>query len=160
MGFVVRECNILLTLHWWIWHLSVIPRLMPFDVHHIFVVWWYKSKTRKIGIHLIQGAPWSWSYVKLDLQLHIQSVPIITKLVSSNSTHIEVSSIQHYMIKFVSDLQQVVGFLCVLRILPPINLTAKCNNYINATNQHWNRNISIMYTPKKKSEAVKWFLPT
>ena len=31
---------------------------------------------------------------------------------------------QHYMIKFVSDLQQVGGFLLVFRFPPPIKLTA------------------------------------
>ena len=40
----------------------------------------------------------------LDLQLPVQSVPITTKVVSSNSVHDEVHSIQHYMIKFVSEL--------------------------------------------------------
>jgi len=34
-----------------------------------------------------------------------------------------VYSIQHYVIKFVSDLQQVGGFLWVLRFSPPIKLT-------------------------------------
>jgi len=33
-------------------------------------------------------------------------------------------SIQHYVIKFISDLRQVGGFLWVLRIHPPIKLTA------------------------------------
>ena len=37
----------------------------------------------------------------------IQSVLIITKVVSSNPVHGEVYSIQHYVIKFVSDLRQV-----------------------------------------------------
>jgi hypothetical protein len=32
----------------------------------------------------------------------------------------DVYSIQHYVIKFVSDLRQVVGFLRVLQFLPPI----------------------------------------
>jgi len=32
--------------------------------------------------------------------------------------------VQHYVIKFVSDLRQVGGFLQVLRFLPPIKLTA------------------------------------
>ena len=32
--------------------------------------------------------------------------------------------IQHYVIKFVSDLRQVVGFLRVLQFPPPIKLTA------------------------------------
>ena len=40
----------------------------------------------------------------LDLELPVQSVPITTKVVSLNATHGEVYSIQHYVIKFVSDL--------------------------------------------------------
>jgi hypothetical protein len=40
----------------------------------------------------------------LDLQLPVQSVPITTKVVSLNPVHGEVYSIQHYVIKFVSDL--------------------------------------------------------
>ena len=36
----------------------------------------------------------------------------------------EVFPIQHYVIKFVSDLQQVDGLLRVLRFLPPIKLAA------------------------------------
>jgi len=36
----------------------------------------------------------------------------------------EVYSMQHYVIKFVSDLQQVGGFLRVLWFPPPIKLTA------------------------------------
>jgi hypothetical protein len=60
-----------------------------------------------------------WS---LNLQLPVQSVPITNKVVSSaysNSDHGEVHSIQHNVIKFVSDLRQVVGFL---RVLQPTNL--------------------------------------
>jgi hypothetical protein len=34
-------------------------------------------------------------------------MPITTKVVSSNPVHCEVHSIQHYVIKFVSDLRQV-----------------------------------------------------
>ena len=40
----------------------------------------------------------------------MQSVPITTKVVSSNPIHGEVYSIQHYVIKFLSDLRQVGGF--------------------------------------------------
>ena len=40
----------------------------------------------------------------------MQSVPITTKVVSSNPVQGEVYSIQIYVIKFVSDLQQVGGF--------------------------------------------------
>jgi hypothetical protein len=61
---------------------------------------------------------------KLDLQLPVQSVSITTKDVSSNPVLGEVYSIQHYVIKFDSDLLQVGGFLRILRIPPPIKLTA------------------------------------
>jgi hypothetical protein len=50
----------------------------------------------------------------------MQSVPITTKVVSFNPADDEVYSIQHYVIKFVSDLGQVNGFLRVLRFPPPI----------------------------------------
>jgi hypothetical protein len=40
----------------------------------------------------------------VDLQLPVQSVLITTNVLSLNSTHGEVYSIQHYVIKFVSDL--------------------------------------------------------
>ena len=60
---------------------------------------------------------------ELDLQLPVQSVPITTN-VSSKPVHGEVYSIQHYVIKFASDLRQVGGFLRVLRFPPPIKLTA------------------------------------
>jgi hypothetical protein len=39
----------------------------------------------------------------------MESVHISTKAMSSNPTHGEVYSIQHYVIKFVSDLRQVGG---------------------------------------------------
>jgi len=58
----------------------------------------------------------------LDLQLPMQSVPITTKVVSSNPVHGKVYSI-HYAIKFVSDMQQISGFLLVLWFPPPIKLT-------------------------------------
>jgi len=43
----------------------------------------------------------------LDLQIHMQSVPIATNAVSSNHVHCEVYSIQQYVIKFVRDWRQV-----------------------------------------------------
>ena len=53
----------------------------------------------------------------LDLQLPVQSVPIATKVVSSNPVNGVVYLIQHYVITFVS------GFLRILRF-PPIKLTS------------------------------------
>ena len=54
----------------------------------------------------------------------MQSVPITTKVMSSNLVDKEVYSMQHYVIQFVSDLRQIGGFLRVLRCPPPIKLTA------------------------------------
>ena len=48
------------------------------------------------------------------------SVSITTKVVSLNPADGQVYSIQDYVIKFVSDLRQVSGFLGVLRFPPPI----------------------------------------
>ena len=45
-------------------------------------------------------------------------------VVSSNAVYGELYSIQHYVIKFVSDLRHVGGFLRVHLFPPPINLTA------------------------------------
>jgi hypothetical protein len=61
---------------------------------------------------------------RLNLQLFMQSVPITTNVLSSNPVHGEMYSIHHYVIKFVSVLRQVGGFLQVLRFPPPIKLTA------------------------------------
>jgi hypothetical protein len=44
---------------------------------------------------------------KLDLQLSVQLVPITTKVVNSHPAHDEVYLMQHYVIKFVSDLWRV-----------------------------------------------------
>jgi len=61
---------------------------------------------------------------QLDLQLPVESVPITTKVVSSNHAHGEMFSIQLYVIKSVSDLQQVYGFLQILMFPLPIKLNA------------------------------------
>ena len=54
----------------------------------------------------------------------MQSVPITTQIMRSNPTHGEVDLILRYVLKFVSDLRQVSGFLRLLRFPPPIKLTA------------------------------------
>ena len=51
----------------------------------------------------------------LEIQLPMQSVPITTKFVSSNTASAQVYSIQHYVIKFYIDLRQVGGFLRIHR---------------------------------------------
>jgi hypothetical protein len=44
------------------------------------------------------------------LQLPVQSMPITTKVVSSNPVHDDVYWMLHYVMKFVSDLRQVAVF--------------------------------------------------
>jgi len=61
-----------------------------------------------------------WTFYQ---HLVVQSVPVTTKVVSSNIAHGEDYSIQH-VIKFVSDLRKVVGFLRILRFLLSIKLNA------------------------------------
>jgi hypothetical protein len=56
-------------------------------------------------------------------------VSITPKVVSSNHTHGEVYSIQHYVIKFINDLRQVSGFHRVFRFRRPITLI-KSNIYV------------------------------
>jgi hypothetical protein len=63
---------------------------------------------------------------QLNLQLPVQSVPITTEVVSLNPAHGKVYSIQHYVIKFDSDLRQVGGFLWVLRFTS--NDKTDCHN--------------------------------
>jgi hypothetical protein len=53
----------------------------------------------------------------------LQSASITTNVVSSNPAHGEMYSIQHYVLKFVSDLRKVSGFLQVLQFRPPRKLT-------------------------------------
>ena len=48
-----------------------------------------------------------------------------TDVVSLNPAHGEVYTIQHYVINFVSELQQVSGFHHVLWFPPPIKMTAE-----------------------------------
>jgi hypothetical protein len=56
----------------------------------------------------------------------------------------EVYSIQHYVIKFISELQKVSGFLRVLRLPPPIELTTRYNwNIVESGVKHHNPNPTI-----------------
>ena len=88
----------------------------------------YKKKQKYCTNHLINlilnHIAGSWSYGSWTYKLPVQSVPITTKVVSSNPVHGEVYWIQHYVIKFVSDLRQVCGFLRVLWFPPSIKLIA------------------------------------
>jgi hypothetical protein len=64
----------------------------------------------------------------------------IIKVVRSNPVHGEEYLIQHYVMKFVSDLRQVGGFLRIILFPPPIKLTATIYliNFIEG-NVHFDR---------------------
>ena len=68
---------------------------------------------------------------------------------SLNPAHGKVYSIQHYLIKFDSDLWQVGGFLPVLRFPPPIKLTARFNrNIVESGVKHHNTH-ALKHVQKK-----------
>ena len=60
-----------------------------------------------------------------DRMVPVQSVSITTKAVSSNPAYCEVYAMPNNLIKLVSDLRQVGGFLRILRFPPPIKLSAR-----------------------------------
>ena len=64
---------------------------------------------------LIEETSWLWSYGKLVLPE--QSVPITNTFVNLNPAHDEVYSIQHYVMKFASDLRQVGGFSLPIKLI-------------------------------------------
>jgi hypothetical protein len=93
-----------------------LPMLSPLLSSHLYQkVTFFLSYHRKYHM--------TWTCFKRSY-LPVQSVPITTKVMSSNPAPCEVYSIQLYMIKFVSDLRQVNGFLRIVRFPPPIKLTA------------------------------------
>jgi hypothetical protein len=84
----------------------------------------------------------------------VQSVPITTKVVSSSPAGGEVYSIQLYVIKFVSDLWQVGGFLRVLRFPPPRNNWNTVESDVKHHNPIWNKVIGGVMVSVLASSAV------
>ena len=85
----------------------------------------------------------------MDLQLPVQSVPITTKCVSSNSDEAEVYSIQLCVIQFVSDLWQVGDFFWVLRFPPPIDhINLKHKKKLNSNG--WQCHDAFFFRPTYK----------
>jgi hypothetical protein len=84
---------------------------------------WWKLRISTINFYLSNYKLHLCSK-QVDLQLPMQLVLITTKIMSSNPVHGEVYSIQQYVIKFVSDLQQISVFHRVLQFPPLIKLTA------------------------------------
>jgi hypothetical protein len=102
-----------------------------------FCKWWVciifnnlEKKRKKINSYymywtiifiLLWGSSWSWSF---GSWIYNYLCNQCNKVVSFNPAQGEMHSIQHYVIKFVSDLRQVSGFVGVFRFTPPTKLTA------------------------------------
>ena len=67
--------------------------------------------------HHERGPLWSWSY-----GMGVGFTSAYSHWCCGFASHSGLG-VQHYVIKFVSDLRQVIGFLRVLRFPPPIKLT-------------------------------------
>ena len=84
---------------------------------------------------------------------------ITTKAVSSNPADGEVYSIQHYVMKFVSDSRHIGGFLRVFRFPSPIKLTPRYNwNTVESGDKNDNSNPSSRgpFTVGKCKSESKW----
>jgi hypothetical protein len=86
------------------------------------------------------GSSWSWSYGSWMHSYLCNQCLSPLKVVSSNLVHGEMYSIQHYVIKFVSDLRQVGGFLRILGFpLRPLryswNIVKSGVKYLKPNNQ-------------------------
>jgi len=94
----------------------------------------------------------------------VQSVSITTEIVCSNPTHGEIYSIQHYVIKFVSDLRQVSHF----SLGTPVSSTNKTDRHditeillkvaLNTINHETNNCLKQYHLPDNDIMALKVYL--
>ena len=96
------------------------------NIHVVLIFYLTSTLHNNIGIdqNIINAIYWGWIPFSISMSAAMQSVPIKTEVVSSNPPHGEVFLMQYYVIKFVSYLWQVSGFLQVLYFPPPIKLTS------------------------------------
>jgi hypothetical protein len=90
----------------------------------------------------------------------MQSVIITTSVVCSNHTYGKVYSIQRYVIKFVSDLRQVDGFLRhdITEIMLKVALNTKILILVLLTNYHDSKRLSS-YSLLLLIHAIKQLIP-
>jgi len=95
----------------------------------------------------------------VDLQLPVQSVPITNNVVSSNTAHDEVYPIQISTMTFVSNLQQVIDILRVLR-LPPLLIRYIWNIVESGIKHHTPNDIIKVLTHRPRIKILNfniWF---
>ena len=109
-----------------VWYLKIIEKKINYmsscEKNHCFYLLYITCRIKKNFDSLwpIKRLSWLWlygSWIYNYVYLCNQCLSPL-KLWVSNPTHGEVYWIQHYVIKFVSDLPQVGGFLWVLRFPP------------------------------------------
>ena len=95
------------------------------NIYHILLKWLYQvnNVSGHVYIHYLGVSILHLWFPDWNLELFTVWCFIFFLCVSSNPANGEGYSIQHYVIEFVSDLRQVVGFLRVFRFPPPIKLT-------------------------------------
>ena len=105
-----------------------IARLFPLKLIGKYLLL-YNNSNLCLELHVLttciynnNGSHRGHDHIVVGFTITYISVLITTKVVSSNPAHGEVYTIQHYVIKFVSDKRQVCGFLRVLRF-PSTNKT-------------------------------------
>ena len=92
-----------------------IAKVRIFPIYVYALREWYHFPDTCRGLLLAAGGPsWPWSYSSWIYNYLCNQCLLPLKVVSSRPVHFEVYSIQHYVIKFGSDLRQVGGFLRVL----------------------------------------------
>jgi hypothetical protein len=102
---------------------------LSFDLRFLVPLWMITSSYHDGGCYIgLCLCKFIFTFTSLFSGLLMLPTPLIFTLqplmlwVRTRSD--EVYSIQHHVVKFVSDLRQVCGFLRVLRFPPPIKLTA------------------------------------
>ena len=114
-----------------LWFLKTVHKDRPVNVHHQDHSVHQGNKSSSMGkgfycyfiiTFTILGPSWLWWYGSW-IYNYLCNQCLSPQVVSWNPVHGEVYSIQHYVIKFVSDLRQVSDFLQLLRFPSPIKLT-------------------------------------
>jgi hypothetical protein len=94
------------TLPW----MEIQGRYLDTNLTMFRVVTMYLLYEGELSSRMYEGAVVVVIVCYMNLLLSVQSVPITITLLTSNIAHVEVYSIHHYVINFVSDLLQVDGF--------------------------------------------------
>ena len=105
-------CNNYMYLSPWVDHHPFFIKTKHGSRLENFTIWSNQICVRSLFPFLLVPS-WLWSYGSWNYQLPVQPVPITLKLWVRTP----------FMAKFVSDLWQVSGFLCVLQFPLPIKLT-------------------------------------